>query len=145
MWFRIFKPLGLTLFLGLLVACAGVEKTVVGNGALTVEGPRWTPVELQGERIEIPEGAERPFLQLRDGQASGYAGCNRFFGRYTLSDDSLRFEGIAATRMYCPERMTVEDAFMSVLDQVDGYELKKGGLKLFKAGQVLGSFEVDSR
>ncbi|MGC1204377.1 MAG: META domain-containing protein [Flavobacteriaceae bacterium] len=36
-------------------------------------------------------------------QVSGFSGCNRFFGSYTLNNFSLKFSALGATKMLCQE------------------------------------------
>lgn len=142
MLFRVFPFAILVLIMMLFGACAGINGPAVQNGIQTLEGPQWTPVELLGQKVSGAADGEPPFMQLRDGQVSGFASCNRFFGRYTLDGTMLRFEGVAATRMFCADTMQTEDAFLSVLSQTDGYELEDGRLRLYNGERTLGRFEL---
>ncbi len=46
--------------------------------------------------------SDRPYrLSFANGQFSGFAGCNRMFGAYNLSAESVSFSEIGATRMAC--------------------------------------------
>jgi heat shock protein HslJ len=61
-------------------------------------------------------------LSTASGQrrASGFSGCNRFMGAYTLKDGKLSFGPLAGTRMAC---MTpggkIEGAFLDALGHID--------------------------
>ncbi|WJF92161.1 META domain-containing protein [Paraburkholderia bonniea] len=67
---------------------------------------RW--LEADGSLREVPHGDNgEPItleLSIDDGQrrASGYSGCNRYMGMYTLKDGKLSFGPLAGTRMACP-------------------------------------------
>ncbi len=37
-------------------------------------------------------------------QISGNAGCNSYFGGYTLTDRDITFSKIGATKKYCPDK-----------------------------------------
>lgn len=41
-----------------------------------------------------------------DGELAGYAGCNRFFGRYALTDSTLTIGPLGSTRKACPPDVT---------------------------------------
>lgn len=46
--------------------------------------------------------SERPYrINFVDGQMSGFAGCNRFFGPFTMDEATLSFGPIGATKMAC--------------------------------------------
>ncbi len=45
---------------------------------------------------------ERPYrMNFVDGQMSGFAGCNRFFGAFSMNDEALSLGPIGATKMAC--------------------------------------------
>ena len=72
---------------------------------------------------------------------SGRTNCNRFFGKYELKGQKLEFENLGMTRMACPE-MQYEDAFVKMLDEVDGYEIKGAELKLYDDKKLLAEFRA---
>ena len=91
----------------------------------------WTLVELQGKAVPKAADARRaPFISFsREGsRVSGFAGCNRFTGTFTVeSGNKLKFSPLAMTRMMCPDD-ALEPEFMKVLEshehfQVDGQTL----------------------
>ena len=41
-----------------------------------------------------------------DGELAGFAGCNRFFGSYELTDGALKIGPLGSTRMACPPDVT---------------------------------------
>jgi len=51
-----------------------------------------------------------------DGNLSGHAGCNRFFGSYELAGNSIRIDSLGITRMACPSQiMSFEISFIEAL------------------------------
>lgn len=72
---------------------------------------------------------------------SGRTNCNRFFGKYELKGQKLEFGNLGMTRMACPE-MQYEDAFVKMLDEVDGYEIKGAELKLYDDKKLLAEFRA---
>lgn len=75
----------------------------------------------------------KQFIQFQsNGRVAGHGGCNRFFGSYKQSEDSLQFGPLGATKMMCPaEIMQQEDALFAILSKVDRFERKRHLLKLF--------------
>ena len=89
--------------------------------------------------------AEADFFTLQfsaaDTLVSGRTNCNRFFGKYELKGQKLEFGNLGMTRMACPE-MQYEDAFVKMLDEVDGYEIKGAELKLYDDKKLLAEFRA---
>lgn len=63
------------------------------------------------------------------GKVSGHAGCNRFFGSYQSTDNSITFSGFGSTKMFCKDKMTVEDKYLKALGTVQSF--KSDGTKLY--------------
>jgi heat shock protein HslJ len=91
---------------------------------------RWTLAHL--DRNEpLPAGVEVN-IEFRDGQFSGLAGCNRYFG--TIKGKvplDIVMGPIGATRMMCPPQiMQVEDRYLSALQHVKQFRFMFGQLAL---------------
>ena len=108
--------------------------------------------EIKMQRLdELPEEwkkavtAEDDFFTLEfnaaDTMVAGRTNCNRFFGKYELKGQKLEFENLGMTRMACPE-MQYEDAFVKMLDEVDGYEIKGEELKFYDDKKLLAEFRA---
>lgn len=100
-----------------------------GGGTLT---GKWTVTNV-GEQ---PVNAGRPpLLELQDAnRVTGFSGCNRFSGTYTRNGATLRFSGVAATMMACPEpAMTLERQMLQALGQVTEFRISSGRLTLLGA------------
>lgn len=95
-----------------------------------------------GETITAQTFVQEPFIRFSEGQVSGNATCNRFFGSYSLEGDALAIQPGGSTLMACPDQfMTQEQAVMGVLEQVDGYAIADDTLQLRNAaGDILLTF-----
>jgi heat shock protein HslJ len=107
-----------------------------------LEGTTW---ELGTQGLDLP-GLEqsRPTLLLQDGTATGWSGCNRFNGPYTLAPPSLTFETAARTLAACGAAQTaIENAYMDRLSRVSTFALAASGLQLQdSSGATLLSFSA---
>jgi heat shock protein HslJ len=107
------------------------------------EGVEWLVVEVGGAPVSPLPGTRQPFILLDQPQkkASGFAGCNTFFGSYTLDGASLKFRQVGSTRMACPDpEAGLEAEFFNALDKVRGWKIKDGELLLLDGSEVLARF-----
>jgi heat shock protein HslJ len=139
-------------------ACCPTQKAtrtwVIENAALAELPPRLTGElsvsDLEAEEwvlthlaIGEPVSPElRVSLAVTDGQVSGSAGCNRYFGPVTESAPGvLKFGPIGSTRMACPDGdMNLEARFLEALQNVHGFGFLEGQLAL--SYQVADQFHI---
>lgn len=112
---------------------------------LTAQARPWRLVELMGQPVKPDEQGRVPTLIFSaDGASvSGFAGCNSFSGQATLGQgpQRLRLGPLAATLRACPD-MALEQAYLRMLDQVDGYFADGRQLHLHRARMApLARFE----
>jgi heat shock protein HslJ len=116
----------------LLTAMTGVTAN-----AADLESTEWqlTQVRTGAGLTEAIAGGGRGVWRFSDGRVSGSAGCNRLLGGYRLDGDRLSFEpNLAGTMMACPPPlMEQEQAVVTALGDVAGYELGDAGLALTDA------------
>jgi heat shock protein HslJ len=108
--------------------------------ANNLTGIKWRVVELSGIPVATSLHGERPFIlfDAAKRQVTGYAGCNRFFGGYSLEGDMLTFGLIGATKMACPDlEEGVETEFFKILDATRRWEIVDGTLRLLNGDAVL--------
>lgn len=112
-----------------------------------LEGSQWKLQTLgQGdEQINLVEGAE-PTLNFEDGMVHGLAGCNNYFGPFTLEENKLSFGSLGATLMMCEEElMEIEAAFLESLEAVQSYSILENMMTLqLKDGSMLVFEPIDS-
>ena len=113
-------------------------------GAVTLEDTKWALLELKGKTITVEVNDNAPYLELNSKKASayGFGGCNRFFGTYQTSGQSLTLGAMGATRMACPEGMDQEQELFTVLGTVTHFEIHGSKLMLFAEQNVVARFEA---
>ena len=53
-------------------------------------------------------------------KVTGFSGCNRFFGNYAFSDNSITFGTLGSTKMFCEEKVnTIESNLFEALSKID--------------------------
>jgi len=114
-----------------------------------VSSPRevhWNLVELDGSPIAASNSESQPYiyLQTQGDKLSGSLGCNRLFGSYDLSGDSLQFHSLAATRMACAKMsMDSEEKILDDLKLVTSFQISGDVLSLKVDNRVLAKFEPE--
>ena len=118
--------------------------TGTASSSSSLDGREWALVSLGGR--DAPLGAGRRPATLRfessAGRVSGFAGCNRFSGSFTVRGDSLAFGPAAATRMACDEGMQLEQRFLGVLPSIVRYEVDGTSLVLHGASGPVARFRA---
>ncbi len=110
----------------------------------TLEGPVWQlTAYLDASGAQAPAQVEST-IRFEAGEASGNAGCNRFFVSYTVDGNQLTFGQGGSTMMACEEpAMSQEQAFLANLALVASYEIVGGQLTLFDgSGATVFVFDV---
>jgi heat shock protein HslJ len=120
------------------------RETCGGLQHVTLEDTTWALLELKGKTITVTVNDKAPYLELNSKKASayGFGGCNRFFGSYETSGQSLTFGAMGATRMACPEGMDQEQTLMTVLGSTTRYEIHGSKLMLFADKELVARFEA---
>lgn len=81
-----------------------------------LQGKEWKLESMRiGETIFTPGHAVPTLTFTEDHKVAGFAGCNRFFGGYTLTGRVISFGNIGATKMFCDDTMSIEDAYLHLL------------------------------
>lgn len=129
------KMIAALLPLTLLGACASTPSSL--------QTERTYRVEWIGERPLI----DRSYLTVtlgEEGRAYGNAGCNHWFGGYSLNDEQLSFSAPASTMKMCaPALMEQEQRFLKALQSVQRWDFSATGeLRLWPAsGKPIRLFE----
>ena len=96
----------------------------------TAAAPVNSGPSLDGEWREATRSIHAPTITFEGERASGFAGCNRWFGTVTRGEyPALTFSGVGSTRMMCEgAQMTIEREFLAALGDtqmatVDGDQL----------------------
>lgn len=108
------------MLLVLLVAMAGCKKD--DNSLTLLRGQEWElkSMTVNGKQVDNPQ--ELPSLIFSDStKVYGSAGCNRFFGTYTIGEKGMiTVKPGGATMMFCPD-MNFEDQYLKALPEVVTY------------------------
>ena len=84
-----------------------------------MENKKWVLAEiLKDSTNSLDSAQQRPFVEFEPQRKriSGFGGCNRFFGEYSIQNDStIRFSKLGATKKYCMDVMETENHFFEVL------------------------------
>ncbi len=121
----------------------GTGATVSIAAAIDIEGPEWQLVELDGITVSPLAGERKPFLKFDavKKQATGFAGCNNFFGGYQRDGASLKFGPVGSTRMFCSDlQQSLETEFFKALEKTGGWQLQDNTLLLLNGSEVLARF-----
>ena len=110
-------------------------------------GTYWKLVRLHEETIVVGPPQREPHLKLEpNNRLGGFGGCNRFMGTWQLEAQTLRFSGIAMTKMACLAGMEQEGAFLTALESMSTWKILGEHLEFYDAqGKLLARFEARSR
>ncbi len=79
-------------------------------------------------------------FDLEGNKISGFAGCNQYNGSFIKKDNTITFNGIVATKMYC-KNISVEENFLKALSNTVSYKITENKLLfLDKSDTVLITF-----
>jgi len=135
------RTLFTTLAAGSLVACHRGGSAPAPLAPAAALGVEWRVVSLGGQPVGHGANGEPLTLLLSaDGnRASGYAGCNRFAGSYTLTGAALSFGPLAMTRMACEHGDVLERQYTQALAATTGLRITADGLELLKGSTPLAT------
>jgi len=127
----------------LLVSCMKQATPPPGAEAACIEGIQWYLTEVGGSPVSPMAGDKQPHMLLdpEEKQATGFAGCNQFFGSYERDGSSLTFGPMGATRMACPDLETgLETSVFEALESTRNWKKSDGELLLLDEDAVLARF-----
>ena len=102
----------------LAIGCTGAGPTAPQPVALaSLEGTSWRAEEIDG--AGVVEGVQATLIFDAGQKVAGLAACNRYFGAYRQTDDTLEIKPGGTTRMACPPVvMDQETKFLAALAAV---------------------------
>lgn len=111
-----------------------------------LENTYWRLSALFGMPVApTPAGVRERHLVLQGGRrtVSGFGGCNRLAGSFTVAGDRLSFGPLAGTRMACPNSEWYERDFLAALEKVARWRIAGPWLELSgEDGSPLALFEA---
>jgi heat shock protein HslJ/uncharacterized membrane protein len=109
------------------------QETEIERAAVTLWGTAWRLENLAG--ADMLDNTQATLEFPSEGRASGKGSCNRFNGVVTAESGTIRFGGLAATRMACAEGvMRQEDAYFAALREAERFEVEGEALIIHAAG-----------
>lgn len=103
---------------------------------LTTIGGSYDVETLNNNRV-LEHNLTLNFNQLEE-QLSGFSGCNRFMGSYSLQTDSIKIGPLASTRMFCGDAANqIEFEMLDALSKTDTVILSNGILQFMNDERVL--------
>lgn len=133
----------LILIMFSIKSCTGT-KTTIHNTDMTDEISGTFKVIILVENNSLTINPEINF-DTSTNHVSGFSGCNRYSGSYTIDGNKISFGPLASTKMMCREEAnTVEQQMFETLSQVNSYLLINNELTLLKDKTVLITAKQDN-
>ncbi|MFN8473148.1 MAG: META domain-containing protein [Anaerolineae bacterium] len=122
----------------------GAQQPSGGAGGL--EGQLWKLTAFanaQGALTNVPANT-RTTLEFNNGQVSGNAGCNNYFGSYSVNGNQIMISEVAATMKACAQPiMTLEQAYFKALQAAATFKITGDTLELMNnAGKTTLKYQV---
>lgn len=105
----------------------------------TLENTKWLFQTINGENASKEKAHFT--LDTASGKIQGNGGCNNFFGKYTLTEDSFNAPSIAVTRKMCMS-IKYENQLLEVLSNATTYTINKGILTITAKNEVVAVFKA---
>lgn len=98
-----------------------------GQSVHLLQGVEWKVIELDDNDYSDEDVTIRfSHDDSRDMQVVGRAACNRYFGSYDLTGESLNIGQLAGTKMACEDAtMRVEYEFLNALSNTQGFSVER--------------------
>ncbi len=138
------KRKNIIIVLGLLVittliltACS--QATTQSDDPL--EGTNWQLVFYRKTRVIEGTSISAKF---ENGEITGSAGCNSFFGSYEIDEANIMISTLGATEMFCmePDGVMEQEAFyLESLQDAQRYEILDGRLTIFRSDHETLTFD----
>jgi len=99
------------------VVSGGGQGGGAAAGASALQASAWRLQSLPGRDGKDLAAARQPLtIRFEAGRVSGFSGCNRLVGSYSVEGDVVTLSQLAGTMMACPEpAMSLEGAFRAAL------------------------------
>jgi heat shock protein HslJ len=136
------------MILLLLLAVVLLPSALPAESAPALSGPIWLLQEAKGRTVTFPADERRPYIVFHaaESKATGYSGCNEFFGTYELKGETLTIGPLGMTRRFCEGAAgDAEAALLQALGETRAWKIEKDMLLLLDGGTVLARFSAASK
>lgn len=132
--FTLLTALFLVLFIN---GCSGSK---ISTSSDKLEGVEWKLESLNGKTFVLKSGNSITLsFEGTTAKIGGTAVCNKYFGGYTKTVETVVFSGIGSTKMMCDDNLNESDYF-SMLGSVDSYKISGGKLTLMSKDKVVAVY-----
>jgi len=120
----------------IIAGCNTTKDTTSGNKftSATIIDTTWELTKLDGTKVDqsTTTGKKIHFsLNSAVNRVNGHAGCNTFYGNYTLEKGNrIRFAKLVSTRMACLDAAIDESNLLEVFQLADNYTINGDTLML---------------
>lgn len=126
----------ITLFITVfLLNCGGAkDATVMKKDTANLSSGKYIVSTINGENINDLTIE----FDTENKKVSGFSGCNRFFGDYTIEGTTLSFGALGTTRKMCaPKNNITEQNMLKALNEINGFKISRSRLHLLKDNNIL--------
>ncbi len=130
---QIKRLIGIIILAGSLMTTSCANPQPGGENGL--EAAAWELITLHNSP---PIAKSKISISFENGEISGNAGCNSYFGNYAVKGREIQFGPIAMTEMACLDpdgAMEQEQAYLALLAEIDSFSVEGDQLILRKDGQ----------
>lgn len=110
------------------------EKKVKQEVVITeLFGTNWNLIKINASKPKLTSTENKISLLLTQEPMNfaGFSGCNRYFGKYSVKKNTIKFFEAGSTMMACPdEDMTLERNYITALSKINNYIIKSDTLFL---------------
>lgn len=125
----------LLLGLMLILAITSCSKKITGN---SVNDTKWVLTEWPTKTLPI--GKEATLSFDAEHKISGKSFCNGFGGNAIIKSNTIKFDQVFGTMMYCEEVGQAEKIYLDDLKATNAFKVVGNKLHLFKDDQLLMVF-----
>lgn len=126
------------------LACSGSRNMALSASADSARliDSEWHLVDLHQQPAPLGAGDRAVSMRLSgaDARVSGFGGCNRYAGTYTLRGDSLRFGPVMMTRMACTTGNDLEVRYAGALESVRRFRFAGPHLELLAGDSIIARY-----
>ena len=101
----------------------------------------WVLVSVEGQNVQAPNNTRTAYIRFeeKESDVSGFTGCNKLSGSYSINGQRLQLSELSTTRMACTETET-ENKLVDVLRRVNLYRISGDVLTLFEGDKAVATF-----
>lgn len=128
----------LILILVLLIASCKAQQG--STPTVSITAVEWKLTKMGDRDLSAVNPAVTLTLDETKKGISGHGGCNRYFGGYQSTGETISFTGLGSTKMFCQDTQSIEDAYFKALGTIQSYKTEGNTLYLLAEGKVVLEF-----